>query len=236
MNTRVVKYLNSLPSFMLSCFLVAFLVLSLSPAPAQALHWNGENGLIRFSFVEGDPTANILHAPTENGVTKLTLVAWLTDVEPVSIDGTPFVGLGGFEMKLKITGAQGFILNQKSVEKGINVSREKGGFVVGMAFGLPLEDGKAPLAQWDIMFQGEVKDVMFSLDPEGLFSCRTSPGCPECEPQAIYIGTDDAHQLQELFSAGYEPAWLNPSGEPDTRPITGKATWQDVGRANKAAE
>jgi hypothetical protein len=203
---------------------------------AQALDWCGENGVIRLSFEEGKSTANIHHAETENGVTKVIVVAWLTDVDSVSLDGKVFDTLGGFELDLKISGARGFILNKKIMGKGINVSQRKGGFIAGLAFGFPLVEGKVALAQWEVMFQGEVQDVMFSLDAEGLHSCRTSPGCPESAPQAIYIGAGDSTQSSDLFGAGYIPAWLNPTTDPDLTPITGSTTWLDVGRYQKAEQ
>jgi len=172
----------------------------------------------------------------ENGVTKVTLVAWLTDVETVTIDDKLFDTLGGFELDLKISGATGFITNKKIMGKGINVSKTKGGFIAGLAFGFPLVDGRVPLAQWEIMFQGKVEDVKFSLDPDGLHSCRTCNDCPEGEPLAIYIGAGDSSQAGDLFGAGYIPAWLNPVGEPDVTPVFGKTNWQEVGRYQKGGK
>ncbi len=204
---------------------------------AQAMEWCGENGTIRFSFVEGQSNANIHHVKAEDGVTKVTLVAWMTDVDPVSINGRAFDGLGGFELKLKIDGAKGYILEHLVMEKGLNLSTENGAFRVGMAFGLDFVDGKAPLASWDIMFQGDVEDVKFSLDPTGVVSCPGSPNCPDADLLAIYIGTDISKQLQDLFSAGYEPAWLNPStSDPDMTIVTGGESWEKVGRCLKFEE
>ena len=71
--------------------------------------------------------------------------------------------------------------------------------------------------------------MRLGLDPAGLQTARTLEGCAECAPQALYVGNESSRQVGIVFGAGYEPAWINPTGDYDQTPVTGKCTWQDVG-------
>lgn len=197
--------------------------------PAQA-EFCGENGIIRFSFVEGAELESVAQIKAgDNGVTMIDLYAWLTDVEPVKKNGEAFLGLSAFELQLVIEGAEGFILKQEYPQKVRQVGKELGNCIVGLHPGLDFTDGATQLVHWEIMFQGEVEDVVFRLDPEGLFTCDKTEGCPDSETCALYAGSESSKFVGSIFGAGYQPAYLNPTGETDLDPVKGKVTWQDMG-------
>lgn len=200
------------------------------PAGAQASTWCGDNGLIRFSFVQGDSLVTVLHTDDpENGVTSFDLYAWLTDFEPVAKDGEAFLHLGGMEFKLVITGAEAFILEQEFPSKVLNVASEMGHVAAGLHPGEKIRDNKVFLVRWKIMFQGRPENVRIGLDPAGLMSCAGMDGCADCEPVALYAGNESSQQVGLILGAGYVPSWVNPTEEPDQTPVTGKCPWSEVG-------
>jgi len=198
--------------------------------PVAASTWSGENGLIRFSFVEGDSLVTVLDSGEgAGGVTKVTVYCWLTDLEPVKQEGEAFLAVGGYELALDIQGAEAFILGQTIPGKHLNVGKETGRIAVGLSPGLKITEGQVLLATWDLMFQGRPTDVRFGLDKSGANSAVTLEGAPKNEVQAIYVGSDSSRQLQFMFAAGYEPAWLNPTADVDQTPVRGPQSWEDVG-------
>ncbi len=206
----------------------------LLPAGARATEWCGENGLVRFSFAAGDSLVEVLKTgEPENGVTLVEVYAWLTDVDPVAKDGDRFLRVGGFELRLTIEGAEGFILKQDFPTKVLNVGRKTGEVVAGLQPGQRLVDGRTFLVHWQVMFQGRPENVRFGLDPDGAASCGTIEGCPEAGPQMLYVGVESGDQLGDAFGGGYVPAWLNPTGEPDRTPVRGKQSYAEVGRYQK---
>jgi len=90
---------------------VLTVIACLGAGGAEATDWCGENGVIRFSFAEGEELVQNLETdePT-NGVTMIDLYAWLTDVDDVSREGEKFLRVGGVELKLSIEGAEAFLL------------------------------------------------------------------------------------------------------------------------------
>ncbi len=205
--------------------------LVLLPAgPAAASHWCGENGLVRFSFVEGDSLVSVADSgDPQGGVTRVDLFAWLTDVAPVANDGEALLAIGGYELTLDIQGAEAFILEQTFPEEGLNVGARSGSVAYGITHGQGLGQAGTLLVHWKLMFQGRPENVRIGLDGSELISCGRTEGCPGSGTQALFIGSASSNQLNLLFGAGYVPAWLNPTGEPDTSPVRGTSTWQDVG-------
>lgn len=209
----------------------AALWLGAAAAPAGASEWCGENGLVRFSFAAGDSLVETARtAEPEGGATIVDVYAWLTDVEPVARRGDAFLRLGGAELKLQVTGAEASVIAQEFPDaKALNVGSEPGAIAVGFHPGLRVQQGRVLLVHWKLLFQGRPQDVRLGLDASQLRSCATLPGCPEAGTQALYAGADAANQLDSLFGAGYVPAWINPTGEPDRSPVTGKVGWRDAG-------
>jgi len=199
-------------------------------ARADASIWSGENGLIRFSFVEGDSLVTVLETgEAAGGVTRLNVYCWLSDLDAVAHDGEAFLHIGGFELALDIQGAEAFILSQVIQGKNLNVGKETGRIAAGLHPGLKILDGQVLLATWEVMFQGRPENVRFGLDVTGAMSAATLEGAPKGEVQALYVGSESSRQLMYMFAAGYEPAWLNPLGDPDQDPVRGPQSWQDVG-------
>jgi hypothetical protein len=202
----------------------------LLPVSAGASLWCGDNGVIRFSFVEGDSLVTVLNVPEpENGVSFFDVYAWLTDIDPVAQDGEAFINVGGVEMKLDITADEVFILEQDFPTEALNLGKELGHVAAGFHPEQRIRDGQVLLVRWKIMIQGKPENVRFGLDPSGLMSCRDLRGCRKSEPPALYVGGESSRQSGVIIGAGYVPSWINPTGEPDQTPVTGKQSWRDVG-------
>lgn len=190
----------------------------------------GENGVVRFSFVEGpqlQPVATV--EAGENGVTMVDLYAWLTDVTPLKKNGEAFLGISAFELQLVIEGGEGFILKQDYPQAHRQVGQKLGNCIVGLYPGLDFTEGGTQLVHWQIMFQGTPENVVFRLDPAGMVTCERTPGCEESGVSALYAGTETSGFVGSIFGAGYQPAYLNPTAEVDLEDVHGTVTWQDVG-------
>jgi hypothetical protein len=195
--------------------------LVLLPATSGATVWCGDNGLFQFSFIEGDSLVTVLHLEKSAAeVTFVDIYCWLADIDPVVREGDVFLHVGGFELKLTISGAEAEILN---------LGKELGQVAAGLHPEQKIRDGKVLLVHWKVMFKGPVVNVRIGLDPTGLMSCEEIKGCRESEPPALYVGNEGSRQEGLLVGAGYIPSWINPTAEPDQIPVTGKQSWQDVG-------
>jgi len=213
-----------------SLLAMALLAAVLLPMSAEATLWCGENGVIRFSFVEGDSLVTILNVPeAENGVNFFHIYAWLTDVDPVAQEGEAFLKLGGAEVKLTIYGDEVFILEQNFPTEALNLGKDLGHAAAGFHPELGISDGKVLLVSWKVMIQGKPENVRIGLDRSGLISCDDLRGCAKSEPPALYVGGPSSRQSGVIIGAGYVPSWINPVGEPDQTPVTGKQSWRDVG-------
>lgn len=209
----------------------AVLALTLAAFPAVASNWCGENGLVRFSFSEGDSLVPVLFAePDESGLTRVELYVWLTDVDPVALGGNALLHVGGFEMELACDGAAGSVVGKTFPTKVLDVSDTPWQVMTGLNPNPKLVNGRTFLVKYEIVFEGRPENVRFSVLPGGIGTCATVEGCPGTNAHFIYIGPSYPDMLGEVFSAGYEPAWLNPTGEPDLTPVRGTSTWRDVGR------
>jgi hypothetical protein len=202
----------------------------LLPVSAGATVWCGENGLFRFSFVEGDSMVTVLHTEKPVGeVTFLEVYGWLTDVDPVSREGEFFLHVGGFELQLTIEGAEAYILEQNFPSEVLNIGKEIGQIAAGMYPEQKIRDGKVLLVTWKVLIKGPVENVRFGLDPTGLMSCAEIKGCAKSEPPALYVGNESSRLEGLMVGAGYGPSWVNPTGDPDQTPVTSKQSWEEVG-------
>lgn len=204
---------------------------ALAAAPAAASVWCGENGLVRFSFAEGDSLVETLQTgEPQGGVTVVDVWAWLTGMDEVAQDGDVFLRVGAAELKLAVSGAEAVVIEQEFPDPGaISIGSAPGTVAAGFRPGLRVRDGATLLVHWKLLFQGRPQDVRLGLDADALRSCATVEGCPGSGTQALYTGADGANQLQYMFGAGYAPAWINPAGEPDRTPVTGRSGWREVG-------
>jgi hypothetical protein len=190
-------------------------VLLVVALPATATVFCGGNGNVHLSFTEGPELQSVHHVETTaDGVVMVDVYAVLQDVVRVDGPGGAMVSLGGFELDLRITGAE-----PQAIEKKVLIPhRDFGGrptqCLVGTHPGEKIMGTSLPLVRWRVVLSGELADVRFDLDPAGLHSCATTAGCPESGASALYVGTPDAGQENYLFGAGCMPAVLNPSGEP----------------------
>jgi hypothetical protein len=215
----------------------ALLLLVLPRGEARASRWAGENGVVRLAFNQGEELETVRNVDAdEHAAVTVDLYAILCDVDPVALDGERFLGLGGFELRLRVDGAEPIIAEENFDFAQFNVSQEKGTCMVGIHPGLPLEDGRATLVHWKLILMGRPENVRFGLDTAGLHSCRTLPDCPDSGTQALYVGTSDSGLHGVMFGAGYAPAYLNWEGETDPEPVRGNAPWRQVGICELVAD
>lgn len=199
-------------------------------APVLASTWCGENGVVRLSFTAAPPYESVTTvAPSEAGPTMVDVWAFLDQVAPTSLEGEEFLGIGGFELRLVIDGAAGTVVKQEFPFKNVSIGQEPGYCVVGIDPSAKLKGGCTLLVHWQVMFPQPPKNVVLRLDPESLPSCETVEGCPGSGTYAIYTGTVDANQVNDLFGAGCLPAYLNWTPAPEVKALHGTSSWQDVG-------
>jgi len=195
---------------------------------AQASNWCGENGLVRFSFADGEEIVSVGTAePDDTGVTLVDVFAWITDVTPLKKDGEAFLATAAVEMMLKIEGAEGFIIETEFFMKSRNVGRGPGTIAVGFDPGLQFEDGRTKVVRWRVLFQGKPENVVFSLDQSGLQTATTLKDYNDAGTWALYTGTWASDTLGDMFGCGFVPAYLNYDGEPDLEPRRGKMSWEE---------
>ncbi|MCP4574251.1 MAG: hypothetical protein GY838_17965 [bacterium] len=212
--------------------LVLLAASTLAPDHAAASTWCGENGVVHLRFGETVDGPGVLEAKADEiGLTKVTLSAWLMDVEPVAIEGEAFLSLGGYELQLVVKGAKPLTVRKILPEGIVDLAGEPAGCLVGLNRSLRLTDEGVKLVSWEILFQGETANVRFELKPEGILTCESTSGCPGSGTRALYIGSNDAQMLSEVFGAGCQPAVLNFTGKPNMAVQRGNSGWRDVGRA-----
>ncbi len=209
---------------------LALLLVLGSAASAVASGWVGENGLVRLSFAEGKEIQSVkTQEAGDGGLTLVDLYAYLTDVDPVKLNGEVFLGLGALEMTLKIEGAEGSIVKQEIPAPNHSLGRGNGEIISGLPNGIILEEDATLLVHWQIMFKGKPENVVFCLDLEGGITRFRSPDVKAAQPYALYTGRLISHQQGTLFGAGCVPAYLNFTGQPDLTPLHTKESWQDIG-------
>ena len=134
-------------------------------------------------------------------------------------DGEAFLRLGGFELQLTITGAEGMVIGQEFPGEGTQRGPRPVGRIVGLNPSPRCADGKALLVQLEGPVPGRARERALRAGPDGpCVSCATHRGVPGRGTQALYAGADAAQPVGRLFGAGYVPAWLNPDRRagPDT--------------------
>ncbi len=211
---------------------LAFAVLSACPWSASAGDWGGHYGDILLSFTPGPVATHVARRDSLPMVgTMVDLYAVLAVPEIVRARGEQVLTVGGLELKLAADGAAGWkVLSQEITGKNINVGPEPGTVTAGLFPGLSFDDGKVQIVHWVVQVPGLARDVVFRLDPAGARSCGGLPGCGESGTFALWAGAVAANQHGLLFSAGYVPAYLNPTApDPDLTPVRGKVDWRERG-------
>lgn len=212
--------------------LFAFALLAACPEPASAGDWAGHYGDVLLSFTPGPEATHVARRDSLPVVgTMVDLYALLAVPEIVRARGEQVLTVGGLELKLAADGAPGWkVLSQEINGKNINVGPEPGTVTVGLFPGLTFQDGVVQVVHWVVQVPGQARDVVFRLDPAGARSCETLPGCLESGTYALWAGAVAANQHGLLFSAGFVPAYLNPSTPaPELAPVRGKVDWRERG-------
>lgn len=208
--------------------LIALLVVVALVVPVAATDWCGCNGMVYLSFDAKVTTSVKEQAAGDGGITMVDVYAVLDDVDKVEGPSGVMLALGGFELELRVTGAEPL-----AVSKDVLVPhRDFGARATQCRVGTPGEkilDTRLPLCHWLVTFQGDFADVRFDLDPAGAASCDGVAGCRDAAASAVYVGTVDARQEGFLFGAGCVPAVLNPTGEPDLTPVPCTVTCDAAG-------
>jgi len=206
-------------------------VLIASAATAGASTWAGQLGTIRLSFSEGPEFEHVLRSePLPRVGVIVDLYALMTDLPPVVFNKERILSVGGYELQLKVDGAEWKILKTDLPELSVNAGTTKGCLYVGKYNGIEFVDGVAQLVHWRLQLLGELENVVFSLDPAGLNSCQVIEGCPDTGTQAIWTGSGASNQVGLVFGAGYVPAYLNwTCDELDLTPVRGTVEWEELG-------
>ncbi len=198
---------------------------------ATASDFCGGNGTVEL-FFPGVPEATTVSTatPDQVGLTTVEVHAILDDVTPVDGPGGVLLAIGGFEMALRVTGAEPLSIAKRILVPHRDFGPTPSQVWAGVAsHGERIDQGPLPLVAWTVTFEGEVEDVRFDLDPSGLLSCEDLTGCAGSGASALYSGAVDVAQEGFLFGAGCAPAVLNPTGEPDVEPVPCKVSASDVG-------
>ncbi len=212
----------------IAAILVAGLVVA--AVPAAATIFGGCNGDISMSFTAAPDLTSLTEvAPGEGGLTVVEVYAVLDGVDELEGPRGVFLDLGGYELELRVSGAKALAVEKQHLIPYRDFAGRPTQCLVGTVPGERVVGGPLALVKWKVMFQGEVADVRFDLDPSGLLSCDRTEGCPGCDASMVYVGTVDAGQEGYLFGAGCMPAVLNPTGEPDLTPAPCTVGHADVG-------
>ena len=210
--------------------LITTIVAVFAALPAAATVFCGCNGEVALSFTEPPAMTSVLEVEmNEGGLTSVDVYAVLDGVAELEGPGGVFLALGGFEMELRVTGAEVHAVDKKVLIPNRDFGGRPTQCLVGTSPGEIIVGAPLPLVRWRVVLKGEVQDVRFDLDPAGLLSCDRTPECEGCGASAVYVGTPDARQEGYLFGAGCVPAVLNPTVKPDLTPVSCTADFTEVG-------
>lgn len=194
---------------------------------ALASDFCGGNGTVKLSFTPGPEATRV---STADAGEVVEVYAILDDVELVDGPGGVVLALGGFECELRIVGTQPLTVGKTLLLPGQDFGRRPTQVWAGLVSEhARLDRGPLTLIRWTLYFEEKPENVRFELDPEGLLSCSTMKGCPEANVAALYNGSPDARQEGYLFAAGFAPAVLNPTAEPDLAEQPCAVGFADVG-------
>lgn len=210
---------------------VILVTLLLAAAPAAlATTFCGCNGDIALSFTAPADLTPVTTADMDDkGLTTVEVYAVLDGVEELEGPRGVFLDLGGFELDLRISGAEAVGVEKEFLIPYRDFASRPTQCLVGTHPGERVVGGPLALVKWKVTFLGEVADVRFDLDPDGMLSCERTEGCLGCGASMVYVGTMDAGQEGYLFGAGCMPAVLNPTGEPDLTPAPCTEGFAEVG-------
>ncbi|HOX25124.1 MAG TPA: hypothetical protein PLL30_05140 [Candidatus Krumholzibacteria bacterium] len=202
----------------------------IAAGPAAATIFCGGNGVVKLSFTPGPDLQAVKDAPPDsNGVVRVDVWAVLDEVAQVEGPGGVFLALGGFELTLLVEGA-----DEVTLAKTVDIPHRDFGSGpaqcrVGTVPGELIKDGRLVLCHWTVTLAGPASNVRFALDPAGVPTCADLEGCGDAGIYAGYVGTTDASQENYFFGAGYAPAVLNPTVEPDLAAAPCKIGYANVG-------
>ncbi|HPF35574.1 MAG TPA: hypothetical protein P5571_02145 [Candidatus Krumholzibacteria bacterium] len=209
--------------------LAALLFLATS---AGAVTWGGELGVVHLSFQPAPDVQPVLEQEPAQGLGLLVDVyAVMMDMDPVRYRGERVLAAGGYEMRLRVEGAEGAqVLGKEIPVNNLDVAPDNAGIICGLQPDITFQDKGVVLAKWRVRIPGDnPKPVSFHLDPEGAVSHRGVAGAEDAAPYMLWTGSLQNRQHGLMCAAGYVPAWLNPEGEPDLTPRHAKVSWRDTG-------
>jgi hypothetical protein len=210
--------------------LVLYAVAPLAAAPAGASTFCGCNGDVALSFAPAPEIVAVLEqAPDDADLVSVEVHAVFVDVERLEGPRGAFLDLGGYELELRITGAEPLNVTKQHLIPFRDFGARPTQCLVGTVPGERLVDGPLAVVKWRVTFQGEVSDVRFDLDPAGLLSCERTEGCEGSGASVVYVGTVDAGQEGYIFAAGCRPAVLNPTGDAELDAIPCTRSHAEVG-------
>jgi len=211
-------------------------LLILAPV-AGAVTWGGHLGTVHLSFQPAPDVQPVLMQEPEPGPGLLVDVyAVMKDMDPVLYQGERVLAAGGFEMRLRVDGADDAQVLAKEVPiLHLDVAPDNATIICGLQPDITFQDGGVVLAKWRVRIPGETaRPVSFHLDPDGPRSDAGLEGVKDAGVFMLWTGSLQNRQHGLMFAAGYVPAWLNPRDDPDLTPRHGSTTWQDTGLFTRA--
>jgi len=207
-------------------------LLLICAAPAGAITWGGHLGQVHLSFAPAPDVQPVLAKEPEPGLGLLVDVyAVMMDVDPVLYEGERVLALGGYEMRLRVEGAEDAqVLSKEIPVTHLDVAKDTAGIMCGLQPDITFLDEGVVLAKWQVRIPGdEARPVSFHLDPAGLRSHKGVADAEDAGAYMLWTGSLQNRQHGLMFAAGYVPAWLNPDGDPDLTPRHGRTSWRDTG-------
>ncbi len=186
--------------------------------------------LARLSLAPSDTSVSCARLSAGPAGALVDVYAILDDVDLVFWHKVQVRALGGVELNLVIEGEPAAAMVALDYPtKAFNVYQEPGRLQVGFYPEVPLHGGRATIAHWRVYFPGESRDVKFRLEAAGLRTCDQNEGCVGTGTQAVWVGSAVAEQAGLIFGAGFTPAYLNWTGQPDLGIVQGKTHWSETG-------
>ena len=213
--------------------IMSFLVVAplLCPVLAFAGGWGGHNGTVHLSFAPPPELQPTLEAEAMGEMGNLVDVyAVLKDLLPLKHEGERIMAAGGYELRLRIEGADDARVISKTIATPhMDVAKDPAGVACGLQPDITFEEEGTVLVVWKVLVPGPTRPVSFHLDSVGLMTAEAVQKIKDSGTYAIWSGSLQNRQHGLLFSSGYVPAFLNTPGDPDLTERRGRGDWQDSG-------
>jgi len=203
----------------------------LLPTTAGASDWGGHHGTIHLSFTPPPDLQPVSRGESMGEMgTVVEVFAVLKDLDPIKHEGERILAAGGYELRLRIEGADDArVLTKEIPTPHFDVSKDPAAVICGLQPDITFTAQGVVLVVWKVLIPGAPHPVSFHLDPAGVRSLTGIESAAESGSYAIWSGSLQNRQHGLLFSAGYVPAYLNADGDVDLTERLGTGHWSDRG-------